>query len=172
MKYWEVVLPDSLNAVRSLLCTATNATPHERLFSFHRRSTIGTTLPQWLLAGGRVLMKKQTRSSKYDPVAHEVDLLECNPQYAHVRLPNGREETVSIKHLAPPGESGMSDSIAEFGESYPSSGDPPSDSRCIDPISDPLKTVDVPDSDLQTNYDILKQHQQRLHSYNLRSREI
>ena len=28
---WETVLPQSLHAVRSLLCTTTNATPHERL---------------------------------------------------------------------------------------------------------------------------------------------
>ena len=34
----------------------------------------------------------------------EVELLEANPQYAHVRLPDGRETTVSIRHLAPQGE--------------------------------------------------------------------
>jgi len=31
---WECVLPDALHSIRSLLCTATNATPHERLFHF------------------------------------------------------------------------------------------------------------------------------------------
>ena len=30
--YWELVLPDVLHSLRSLLCTATNATPHERFF--------------------------------------------------------------------------------------------------------------------------------------------
>ena len=29
---WEAVLPDALHAIRSLLCTATNSTPHERFF--------------------------------------------------------------------------------------------------------------------------------------------
>ena len=36
---WECVLPDAFHSIRSLLCTATNATPHERLFHFTRRST-------------------------------------------------------------------------------------------------------------------------------------
>ena len=31
---WECVLLDALHSIRSLLCTATNATPHERLFHF------------------------------------------------------------------------------------------------------------------------------------------
>ena len=33
-KHWEVVLPAALHAQRSLLCTATNMTLHERFFSF------------------------------------------------------------------------------------------------------------------------------------------
>ena len=35
---WEAVLADSLHSIRSLLCTATNVTPHERFFGFQRRS--------------------------------------------------------------------------------------------------------------------------------------
>ena len=35
---WERVLPDALHSTRSLLCTATNATLHERLFNFQRQS--------------------------------------------------------------------------------------------------------------------------------------
>jgi len=31
---WEEVLPEALHSVRTLLCTATNTTPHERLFAF------------------------------------------------------------------------------------------------------------------------------------------
>ena len=34
----------------------------------------------------------------------EVELIEANPQYAHVRYPNGREDTVATKYLAPAGE--------------------------------------------------------------------
>ena len=33
----------------------------------------------------------------------EVDLLETNPQYAHVKLAEGRETTVLIKQLSPAG---------------------------------------------------------------------
>ena len=47
------------------------------------------------------LLKRQVRSSKTDPLVDEVELLEANPNYAHVRYPDGRETTVSIKHLAP-----------------------------------------------------------------------
>ena len=31
----------------------------------------------------------------------EAELIEANPQYAHVRLSNGRESTVSLRDLAP-----------------------------------------------------------------------
>ena len=101
---WEVVLQDSLHAVRSLLCTETNATPHERMFSHRRRSTSGNSLPTWLLTPGPVYLKRHVRASKYDPLVDEVELLEANPHYAHVRLPDGRESTVSLRHLAPVGE--------------------------------------------------------------------
>ena len=43
--HWEMVLPQALHSIRSLLCTTTNATPHERLFAFNRKSESGTTLP-------------------------------------------------------------------------------------------------------------------------------
>ena len=57
---WEIVLPQSLHAVRSLLCTTTNATPHERL-NFHRRSMLGRSLPNWLLQHGPVLLRRFVR---------------------------------------------------------------------------------------------------------------
>ncbi|KRX64713.1 hypothetical protein T06_6567 [Trichinella sp. T6] len=37
---------------------------------------------------------------KHDPLVEEVELLEANPKYAHVRLTYGRE---SVRHLAPAG---------------------------------------------------------------------
>lgn len=101
---WETVLTDVLHSIRTLLCTATNCTPHERMFNFQRRSTSGHSLPSWLSAPGKVLLKKHVRSSKFDPTVDEVDLLEANSQYAHVRLPSGRETTVSVRDLAPPGD--------------------------------------------------------------------
>ena len=101
---WELVLPDALHSIRSLLCTETNATPHERMFRHTRRSTSGNSLPSWLLTPGPVYLKRNVRTSKYDPIVDEVELVDANPQYAHVRLPDGRESTVSLRQLAPVGE--------------------------------------------------------------------
>uniref|UniRef100_A0A2C9LZ67 Integrase catalytic domain-containing protein n=1 Tax=Biomphalaria glabrata TaxID=6526 RepID=A0A2C9LZ67_BIOGL len=95
---WELVLQDALHSIRSLLCTATNKTPHERLFGFYRRSTF---LPKWLTSPGPVLLKRNNRSSKYDPLTKEVELVNSNPQYALIRTPTSREETVSLRLLAP-----------------------------------------------------------------------
>ena len=53
---------------------------------------------------GRVLLKRHVRESKYDPLVDEVELLDANPEYAHVRFPSGRETTVSLRHLAPRGD--------------------------------------------------------------------
>ena len=101
---WELVLCDALHSIRSLLCTETNSTPHERIFLFSRRSTNGSSVPQWLLTPGPVYLKRSVRSSKYDPMVDEVQLLDANPQYAHIRLADGRESTVSLRQLAPVGE--------------------------------------------------------------------
>ncbi|CAC5405006.1 unnamed protein product [Mytilus coruscus] len=105
---WESVLPDALHSVRSLLCTSINCTPHERFFNFTRRSS---SIPSWLANPGPVLMKKHVRATKYDPLVEEVHLLEANPTYAHVRLPDGRETTVSVRHLAPRGHSINNDNL-------------------------------------------------------------
>ncbi|GFS66714.1 retrovirus-related Pol polyprotein from transposon opus [Trichonephila clavipes] len=101
---WEGVIQTALHSIRSLLCTATNATPHERMFSHPRRSHNGCSIPTWLTKPGPVLMKNQMRANKYEPIVQEVELIEANPDYAHVKLGDGRETTVSIRHLAPRGE--------------------------------------------------------------------
>uniref|UniRef100_A0A8C4WWX2 Integrase catalytic domain-containing protein n=1 Tax=Eptatretus burgeri TaxID=7764 RepID=A0A8C4WWX2_EPTBU len=101
---WEAVLADALHSVRSLLSTSTNATPHERLFSYQCRSTSGHSIPTWLASPGTVLMKRQVRQSKYDPLVDEVELIDANPEYAHVTLSDGWETTVSLRRLAPPGD--------------------------------------------------------------------
>ena len=98
---WELLLPDVLHSIRSLLCTSTNETPHERIFKFSRKSSIGKTIPSWLLHPGKVLLKRFVRHSKHEPLVDEVELLESNSQYAHIRHNDGRESTVSVKHLAP-----------------------------------------------------------------------
>ena len=101
---WEIVLLDVLHSLRSLLCTETNETPHDRIFSFNRRSAYGSSLPSWLLHPGPVFLKRNVRQSKYDPLVDEVELIEANPKYAHIKHPDGRESTVSLKQLAPVGE--------------------------------------------------------------------
>lgn len=101
---WQDVLPDALHSLRSLLCTATNCTPHERFFKFERRSSCGASVPTWLSSPGPVLLKRHVRTSKSDPLVDEVELLQANPQYAHIRHADGREATVSIRHLAPCGD--------------------------------------------------------------------
>lgn len=106
IQHWEAVLEDALHSIRSLLCTATNSTPHERMFRHSRKSMNGTAIPSWLTSG-KIYMKKHVRHSKYDPLVEEVDLIEANPQYALVRLSNGREATVSLKHLAPCGDDSL-----------------------------------------------------------------
>ena len=35
-----------------------------------------------------------------------MELLEANPQYAYIHYPDGRETTVSIRQIAPPGDIG------------------------------------------------------------------
>ena len=49
---------------------------------------------------GPVLLKRFTCNSKYDPLVEEVELLEANPRYNHVRFSTGSEDTVANKHFA------------------------------------------------------------------------
>ena len=54
--HWECVLSDALHSIRFLLSTATNATPHERLFHFTHRSTFVVSIPTWSSAPGPVFL--------------------------------------------------------------------------------------------------------------------
>lgn len=103
LSQWEAVLDTVLHSIRSLLCTATNETPHERLFAFSRKSTNGYSLPTWLSSPGQVLVRKFVRD-KGDPPVESVELLSATPNYAQVRYPDGRESTVSTRDLAPAGD--------------------------------------------------------------------
>ncbi|KRY38399.1 Actin, acrosomal process isoform [Trichinella spiralis] len=101
IEQWEEVIGLALHSLRTLLSTATNGTPHERLFGYPRQTLTGTSLPTWLTTPGIVLMRRLNRTNKHDPLVEEVELLEANPKYAHVRLSDGRETTESLRHLAP-----------------------------------------------------------------------
>ena len=82
------------------MCLATNETPHDRMFKFNRRSMTGVSILAWLLKEGPVYLRKFIRN-KSDPLCERVYLLDANPSYAHVRLSNGNETTVSTSDLAP-----------------------------------------------------------------------
>ena len=101
MACWQGVLPDALHSLHSLLCTATNCSPHERLLKYARRSSVGGSVPSWLITPGPVLLKHHVHTSKDDLLMDEVELRQANPQYAHIRYADGRETTVSIRHLVP-----------------------------------------------------------------------
>ena len=100
---WQLVLPDVLHSICSRLCTATNETPHERFMNFSHRSSTGSSIPSWLAKPGPLYANRHVRHSKYHPLVEKVDVLQANPHYALIRYPDGRETTVSTKHLAPYG---------------------------------------------------------------------
>jgi len=133
MKLWQVVLPDALHSVRSLLSTAMNVTPHERMFSFSRRSSTGHSIPCWLCEPGTVLLKRNVRHSKTEPLVDEVELLQANPNYADVRYPDGRVTTVSTRHLAPAGKVVISDDDSCENATVPENV---SDTTCSEDTSD------------------------------------
>ena len=83
---WESVIPEALNAIRTLLCTSTNSTPHERFFSFPRWNSTGTFLPSWLAQPGIVLLKHHVHHSKHDPIVSKVKLIEANPNTPRLKL--------------------------------------------------------------------------------------
>ena len=97
---WEVVLPDVLHSLRSLLTVSTNCTPHERFFNFPRKSSSGSSLPSWL-SPGPVFLLRFVRSSKHENLVDKLELIHVNPSYAKIRYPDGRKSTVSLQDLAP-----------------------------------------------------------------------
>ena len=46
----------------------------------------GNSMPSWLTTSDRLLLKRFVKQSKYEPDVDEVELLEANPSYAHVRF--------------------------------------------------------------------------------------
>ena len=79
ISHWETAIPDALHSVRSLLSTATNWTPHERMFTYNRKSSNGPSVPSWLNKSQTVLLKRRVRQSKRDPLVDEVKLLDVTP---------------------------------------------------------------------------------------------
>ena len=121
-----------------------------------------------MLTFGPVLYRRNVRNSKYDALVEEVELLESNPAYAHIRLPDGREETVSLRQLAPT-ESRLHIPVITPPESivdHTVIDDTPNASE-----SDitPENTTDI--SAPETNVENLLLQQQRVRPHSLRNRD-
>ena len=111
---WETVIPEALHSIRSLLCTTTNATPHERMFKHSRRSFYGTSRPQWLMNPGPVLVRRNVRQNKYEPMVEQAMLIEANPEYARIKYADGKESLVSVRHLAAPPETVVTEDFGHY----------------------------------------------------------
>lgn len=46
-------------------------------------------------------MKNHNRVNKCQPLVQEVELLEFNPEYAHVRFTDNRETSFNVRYMAP-----------------------------------------------------------------------
>ena len=99
-------MPDSLHAIRSLICTSTRETPHERMFRFDRRSTSGPGVPKWLTEaeGSEIWVRNFRRAAKSEPRVKPANLIEAFPPYARVEFPDSRVDTVSLDDVAPKGK--------------------------------------------------------------------
>ena len=97
---WEDILPDAFHSIRSILCSTTNVTSHERLFKYTHKSTFRTPIPTWAKPGS-IFIRNHTKSSKYDPPVTPATLLEIKPHDAYVHLPSGVKITVNIRDIAP-----------------------------------------------------------------------
>ncbi|MCH2619858.1 MAG: transposase family protein, partial [Candidatus Poseidoniia archaeon] len=99
---WESVLPDALSSIRALASTSTGETPHNLLFNFKRNNAhvLPPKIPEWMQEPGPVLLKNFTRASKREPKVVDVDLVNSSPNYAWIKHPDGREQTINTRYLA------------------------------------------------------------------------
>ena len=77
----EEVLPDALHSFHSVLCTATNCTPHERIFMHARRSVNRPAWPSWL--NPKPIFVERHVQNKDESLVEEAELMECNSTHAH-----------------------------------------------------------------------------------------
>ena len=144
---WELVLPEALHSLRTLLCTTTNETPHERFLRFPRKATFGRALPSWLIPNEQVLLRKPVVPSKYDTNLEAVTLLHANPHYAKVRYPDGRETTVSLRRLSSPAEK-IHDAREEETPLSSPAEDPTPDEDSGSPLASPSIPTRMPEEPL------------------------
>jgi hypothetical protein len=148
------------------------------MFLYARRSTNGTSIPSWLSVPGPVYLKRTDRTSKYDPLVEEVQLVKCDPLYAHIVHSDGRNECVSLRRLAPKhGE--LSDTSTESAQFPTTVAEEPLDSDVSNTgsVKRDADELNIPESltnqfDTSSNlYADLLHTQNRTHPYNLRNRE-
>ena len=70
------------------------------MFLHARRSVNVTTISSWLKPGP--IYVERHVCNKHEPLVDEAVLIELNPNYANVRMQDGRETTVFIRELSPP----------------------------------------------------------------------
>ena len=85
----------------STRCFTCNETPHERLFSFQRRSSSGYSVPSIIADNSKVLIRQHVKHSKQDPFVQEAELISTNPKCGRVHFLDGRETTVSLRDVSP-----------------------------------------------------------------------
>ena len=145
LSMWENVLPEALAANRALICTATNESPHARLFNFPRGGTQGFSLPRWLSPGKEAYTRRFHRN-KDDPEVQPVRILEVlNPHFARIEKKDGGVDTVSTRHLSP-GKKDVPDFFSHSSEDapQPTEADDPSPS-VLSPPSRPTRHRNPPE---------------------------
>lgn len=144
-----------------------------------RKFAFGRFRPNWLLSPGKALIKN-LRRTKCKSSIEEVDVIEHNPSYAHARLPDGREDKISVCQLVLPGE--IHDFDPQSNEQRNSTWFRLDILKQMAQINSGLLTTrfnkgsevtDVKPHIPHTNqsYEILLAQRQRTHSYILRSEE-
>ena len=95
----QLTLSKTFFLMRFVLCfVLTQTKPFINACLFFNASTTGSSIPSWLATPVPVLLKRYMRLTK---LFVEVELVEANSRFVHIRFPDGREDTVDLKHLAP-----------------------------------------------------------------------
>jgi hypothetical protein len=112
---WDMVINKALSSVRSLLCTATNTTPHERMFRHPLPNRINTLK---YIPNTKFMYMRNFVRNKNEPLGTKVEILNRNHSYSEV-LRNGHIDRISNNDLSPlPMTPEISNHVAE-----PSSND-------------------------------------------------
>jgi len=99
MSKWDSVIDVSLGNIRSLMNTSTNESPHERFFSFDRRSFVQQNENNEVNRQRYMYLRKFVRG-KTDPLVEQVEVINFNPKYSEIRYKDGREDKVSNNDLS------------------------------------------------------------------------